>query len=119
EGADFRVGSNTLSVMGGREGMRGIFDDMNSAPGRDLADNGKVTGFSGNMDRHDRSRLRTDTRLDIGGIDVKTTGQRVAEHGAGPEVSDYRSAGCKCISRHKNFVIRLKSYYIERKLQGR
>src|SRR5437660_1257936 len=71
------------------------------------------------MDRHDRSRLRTEPRLDVGRVHVKATGQRVTEHGTPTHVRDYRGASRKRVSRHKDFVLRLKSYYIERKLKGR
>jgi hypothetical protein len=73
-------------------------------PGRDPVEGVDIGHLPEEVDRHDRSRARRDSRLNGGGVDEQRVGQHVDEAGPGADRAHRLGGGDKGVRRHDHLV---------------
>ncbi len=106
------------AVVGCSDGLAGIFEDKEVVLKGKSPDRVHVGALAKNVDRHDRSRFRSDRRFDGCRINVVRVRQDVDENGSRPGSTDRSRRRKESERRGDDFVTRADVHSDQRKQQG-
>ena len=103
-----------VAVVGGGEGVGGVFDDGQAMFGGDGIDGIEVGGETGDMNGNDGPCSFRDGRFDLLRIDVEITWPDIHEHRLRVEIAHHFRRGGKGIGCCDNFITRFQTNGFQR-----